>query len=237
MEFAEGGDLFDKIEPDVGIGEDVAHLYFTQLISGIGFIHSKGVAHRDIKPENIMVDADGNLKIGDFGLSALFRNPTDGSIRYCSSSCGSPPYIAPEVIGKKYAANKADVWSCGVVLFVLCCGITPWAAPIPDDPDFHTYVREKGRVNDEIWAKVPLGALSLLRSMLKLDPNERYGVDEVRNHPWFMRHNSLLGKDGSCSNPLELAAQLLGKLHIDLVYEPKPNDVSSKQFWSIVQIC
>lgn len=224
MELAEGGDLFDKIEPDVGLGEDAAHFYFTQLISGIGFIHSKGVAHRDIKPENIMLDADGNLKIGDFGLAALFRNPADGSVRHCTTSCGSPPYIAPEVIGHKYAANKADIWSCGIVLFVLCCGITPWAAPLDDDPDFAHYVRAAGRVADKIWDKVPLGALSLLRSMLKLDPTQRYDIDNVRGHPWFTRANNLIANDGTCSSPLELAAELLGKMHIDINNKASKSD-------------
>ena len=73
MELAEGGDLFDKIESDVGVGEDVAHLYFTQLISAMTYMHSKGVGHRDLKPENILLSAEGNLKIADFGLATLFE--------------------------------------------------------------------------------------------------------------------------------------------------------------------
>ena len=95
MEFAEGGDLFDKIEPDVGVPEDIAHFYFTQLISGISFLHSKGVAHRDIKPENMLLDRDGNLKIADFGLASLFA--LKGQFKYSTTLCGSPPYVAPEV--------------------------------------------------------------------------------------------------------------------------------------------
>lgn len=114
MEFAEGGDLFDKIgmvilcpylgetqtdrvrkEPDVGVPEDIAHFYFTQLISGVSFLHSKGVAHRDIKPENMLLDRDGNLKIADFGLASLFA--LKGQFKYSTTLCGSPPYVAPEV--------------------------------------------------------------------------------------------------------------------------------------------
>ena len=73
MEYASGGDLFDKIEADVGVSEDIAHFYFLQLISGIGYMHSKGVSHRDIKPENILLSETGDLKIADFGLATLFE--------------------------------------------------------------------------------------------------------------------------------------------------------------------
>ena len=69
MDVADGGDLFDKIEADKGVGEDIAHAYFSQLVSAVGYMHSKGVAHRDIKPENMLLSADGNLRIADFGLA------------------------------------------------------------------------------------------------------------------------------------------------------------------------
>ena len=99
MELATGGDLFDKIEADVGIGEDIAHFYFTQLMNAVSYMHSKGVAHRDIKPENMLLSADGDLKIADFGLAALFKK--DNEVRLTNTICGSPPYIAPEVVAGK----------------------------------------------------------------------------------------------------------------------------------------
>ena len=140
MEYAEGGDLFDKIEADVGVSEDIAHFYFTQLISGVSYMHSKGVGHRDIKPENILLSNAGNLKIADFGLATLFEY--QGQTKLSTTMCGSPPYIAPEVIScskstqsrnapkaSGYSANLVDIWSCGVVLFVLLVGNTPWDEP------------------------------------------------------------------------------------------------------------
>lgn len=113
MEFAEGGDLFDKIEPDLGVDEDIARFYFKQLLAGLQFIHRKGVSHRDIKPENILLDADGRLKIADFGLAALYQY--QGKRRMLNTCCGSPPYAAPEII-TSYDGEKVDVWSAGVVV-------------------------------------------------------------------------------------------------------------------------
>lgn len=113
LEFAGGGDLFDKIAADVGVQEDVAQLYFNQLVAGMvsyinffwklyydmwqSYIHSQGVCHRDLKPENILLDAAGTLKISDFGLSAVFRLKDSGKTRMLSEKCGSLPYVAPEV--------------------------------------------------------------------------------------------------------------------------------------------
>src|SRR5258706_5579165 len=125
MEFAEGGDLFDKIEADVGVSEDIAHFYFTQLVSGVSFMLSKGVSHRDIKPENLLLSETGNLKIADFGLATLFEY--NGSRKLSSTMSGSPPSIAPDVISCSkstqsrhrpqppgYAADMMDIWSCRV---------------------------------------------------------------------------------------------------------------------------
>lgn len=230
MELAEGGDLFDKIEADEGVGEDVAHFYFTQLVSAIGYMHSRGIAHRDIKPENILLSGQGDLKIADFGLAALFMK--DGLRRTCSTICGSPPYVAPEVLtGKRgksgsvlesgYAPDAADLWSCGIVLFVLFVGNTPWDEPTRRSPEFSEYVEHDGRsTSDELWQGVPSDALSLLRGLLKLDARSRFTLDEVRKHPWFTRPNPLLSPTGAAANPLGLATKLLEALRVDFDTDP-----------------
>jgi len=229
MELADGGDLFDKIEADEGVGEDIAHFYFVQLMSAVGYMHTKGVAHRDIKPENLLVSGDGNLKLADFGLAALFKK--DGTIRLCNTVCGSPPYIAPEVVkgprtkrtdmlDSGYAPNVSDIWSCGVVLFVLLVGNTPWDEPTMRSYEFNEYLQSNGRTGDDLWLRIPQEVLSLLRGMLKLDTERRFTLDEIRTHPWFTRPNPFLGPAGQAANPIHLATQMMQSLRIDFNAKP-----------------
>ncbi|KAF2740877.1 Pkinase-domain-containing protein [Polyplosphaeria fusca] len=231
MELADGGDLFDKIEADEGVGEDIAHFYFTQLINAVSFMHSKGVAHRDIKPENVLLGDEGDLKLADFGLAALFKK--DGNLRLCNTVCGSPPYIAPEIVSGRrskradlldvgYAANICDIWSCGVVLFVLLVGNTPWDEPTERSEEFKEYVDTDGRTTDELWQKLPPEIISLLRGMLKLDPSTRFTLDEIRTHPWFTRKSQFLSPSGRNANPIGLATQMLSQLRIDFSQDPAP---------------
>ncbi|MCJ1309617.1 Chk1 protein kinase [Agyrium rufum] len=230
MELAEGGDLFDKIESDLGVGEDVAHVYFTQLINAVAFMHSKGVAHRDLKPENILLSAEGNLKVADFGLATLFQY--QGQRKKCTTSCGSPPYTAPEIvtcsgssllekrkIGEGYYGDVADIWSCAVVLFVLLVGNTPWEVPLTSDYYFNEFMSSDGRPNDALWQTLPSESLSLIRGMMKLEPASRFSLDEVRRHPWFTRPNKYLD-GGKITNPVALATQMFESLRIDFSQDP-----------------
>ncbi|KAL1882101.1 hypothetical protein VTK73DRAFT_2192 [Phialemonium thermophilum] len=235
MEFAEGGDLFDKIEADVGVQEDIAHLYFLQLVSGVSYMHSKGVAHRDLKPENILLSESGNLKIADFGMATMFEYR--GQRKFSTTMCGSPPYIAPEVLAcgrvdrrspdaAKYSADLIDIWSCGVILFVLLVGNTPWDSPTADSWEYQEYVRTNGRSSDSLWERIPPDALSLLRGMMSIDPSKRFSFAQVRQHPWYTRHNPLLKDDGTVSDPIQLATQMLSALRVDLTRDATP----SRQF-------
>lgn len=228
MELAEGGDLFDKIESDVGVGEDIAHLYFQQLVSAVSYMHSKGVGHRDIKPENILLSAEGNLKIADFGLATLFSH--NGVTKLCKTSCGSPPYTAPEVVAcdtrtiqkldQGYRGDLVDIWSCGVVLFVLLVGNTPWDEPLDRSYEFHEYVASNGRPDDELWHNLPMETLSLLRGMMRVEPKQRFSLADVRRHPWFTRKNPYVTLDGRMENPVAVATQMFETMKIDFDQTP-----------------
>jgi serine/threonine-protein kinase Chk1 len=233
MELAEGGDLFDKIEADAGVAQDIAHVYFNQLVSAVGFMHSKGVAHRDIKPENILLSADGDLKLADFGMATLFEY--HGRRKLATTLCGSPPYVAPEVLscstqagskGSGYAADSADVWSCGVVLFVLLAGNTPWSRPVEGydeygrPNEFSDYIRSNGKPDDELWDSLPTEVLSLLRGMMKVDAGSRFNLEDVRRHPWFTKPNKFLDKKGKLSDPITMATNMFEALHVSFDADP-----------------
>ena len=233
MELAEGGDLFDKIEADLGVSEDIAHAYFTQLINAVGYMHSKGVGHRDIKPENVLLSADGNLKLADFGMATLFEY--HGKRKMAVTTCGSPPYVAPEVLtpvmvkGTKtisYCADQADIWSCGVVLFVLLAGNTPWSSPVRGNDeygrpnDFYAFELANGRPDDDLWNGLPMAVCSLLRGMLRIDLESRFSLEEVRRHPWFTRSNKYIGDAGQLIDQISMATNMFEALHVSFDADP-----------------
>ena len=245
MELADGGDLFDKIEADEGVGEDIAHFYFKQLVSAVTWCHGRGIAHRDIKPENMLLSESGDLKLADFGLATQFMNPRTGARKMHALVCGSPPYIAPEIVavGEEnrkrkmgddkfgYAADTADLWSCAIVLFVLLVGNTPWDVPdVNKSEEFYDFCATMGRPQDELWSKVPVEAISLLRGMLKTQPEERFTLEDVRIHSWFTRTSTWMNSDGKAVDSVSLATNMIERLHIDFdTPEPKPETVSQPQ--------
>ncbi|KAH9800177.1 CBL-interacting serine/threonine-protein kinase 24 [Citrus sinensis] len=138
LEFVTGGELFDKIVHQGRLLENDCRRYFQQLIDAVAHCHSKGVYHRDLKPENLLLDSYGNLKVSDFGLSAL---PQQG-VELLHTTCGTPNYVAPEVLSNRgYDGSAADVWSCGVILFVLMAGYLPFG-----ETDLPTLYKKRIRI-------------------------------------------------------------------------------------------
>jgi len=230
MELAEGGDLFDKIEADEGVGEDIAHFYFKQLLGAVAWCHGRGVAHRDIKPENMLLSESGDLKLADFGLATMFIHPATGERKLHGLVCGSPPYIAPEIVkvgedNRKrrhgedkvgYHADTADFWSCAIVLFVLLVGNTPWDIPDVDkSEEFYHFCETMGRPQDDLWTRIPSDTISLLRGMLRVEPSKRFTLEVVRNHPWFTRTNTHMNSEGKAADGVSLATNMIERLHID----------------------
>lgn len=235
MQLADGGDLFDKIEADEGVPEPIAQFYFIQLINAITWCHSKGVAHRDIKPENMLLSADGDLKLADFGLACQFLDLRNGSTKRSTTVCGSPPYAAPEIFavgehnqkikqGKiageqaKYQPELTDYWSCAVVLFVLLAGNTPWDIPdVRQSYEFEQFIKTDGKpMDDELWQRIPPHALSLLRGILKVDPTQRFNLQATRAHPWFTAPNKYMNNHGRSKDSVALATVMMERLKIDI---------------------
>lgn len=233
MELAECGDLFDKIEPDVGVDDELANFYFKQLVNAVDYIHQKGVAHRDIKPENILVSKEGDLKLADFGLATVVRRKNRPK-RLCHEACGSPPYMAPEIVGDSaYDAIQSDVWACGIVLFVLLTGQIPWQEPnYGHDEDFTKYVEYDGKLRDDSWAKMTPTVRALLRLVIHPDVEKRLTIDQIRLHPWVNRANIFMDSDQLlCGDSPALAERLLSQLEVGLSDE-NVKDVRAQKFVS-----
>lgn len=180
MEYAKGGELFKKVAKGK-LKEEVAHKYFRQLVSAVDFCHSRGVYHRDIKPENILLDENENLKVSDFRLSALAESKRQDGLLH--TTCGTPAYVAPEVIKRKgYDGAKADIWSCGVVLFVLLAGYFPF-----HDPNMMEMYRKISKAEFKCPSWFPQGVQRLLRKMLDPNPETRISIDKVKQCSWFRK--------------------------------------------------
>ncbi|XP_064398553.1 serine/threonine-protein kinase Chk1-like [Halichondria panicea] len=181
LEYADGGELFDRIEPDHGMEPGMAQHFFLQLMSGVEYLHKRGVAHRDIKPENILLDGFDRLKVSDFGLSTVFRH--QGKERKLCRRCGTPPYIAPEVYaGMDYHAEPADLWSCGIVLVALLAGELPWDVPSSECPEYKEWKEENYFFSP--WNKISNEPLALLKKMLRHSPSKRCTVEKIRSNIW-----------------------------------------------------
>ncbi|XP_042958122.1 CBL-interacting serine/threonine-protein kinase 3-like [Carya illinoinensis] len=163
MEFVTGGELFDKIVNHGRMREDEARRYFQQLINAIDYCHSRGVYHRDLKPENLLLDAYGNLKVSDFGFSALSQQVRDDGLLH--TSCGTPNYVAPEVLNDRgYDGTTADLWSCGVILFVLLAGYLPF-----DDSNLMNLYKKISAAEFNCPPWLSFNAMKLITRIL--DPN------------------------------------------------------------------
>lgn len=180
LEFAKGGELFAKLAKG-RFSEDLSRRYFQQLISAVGYCHSRGVYHRDLKPENLLLDENWDLKVTDFGLSAVRDQIRPDGLLH--TLCGTPAYVAPDILAKKgYDGAKVDIWSCGIILFVFNAGYLPF-----NDTNLMTMYRKiyKGEFRCPKWTSPELKRL--LTRLLDTNPVTRITVEEIKNDPWFQK--------------------------------------------------
>lgn len=178
LEFVKGGELFAKVAKG-RFSEDMSRKYFQQLISAVSYCHSRGVFHRDLKPENMLVDENGDLRVSDFGLSALTEQVRPDGLLH--TLCGTPAYVAPEILTRRgYDGARIDVWSCGIVLFVLTAGFLPF-----NDPNLMNMYRKiyKGEFRCPKWMSTDLKRF--LSRLLDTNPNTRITINEIERDPWF----------------------------------------------------
>ncbi|XP_021808189.1 serine/threonine-protein kinase SAPK2-like isoform X2 [Prunus avium] len=186
MEYAEGGELFEKIHGAGRFSEDEARYFFQQLISGVSYCHSMHICHRDLKLENTLLDGSTapRVKICDFGhsKSVLHSQP--------KSAVGTPAYIAPEVLSKtKYDGKISDVWSCGVTLYVMIVGSYPFEDP--EEPiNFKKTIERILSVHYSIpdFIRVSKECRHLLSLIFVENPEKRITIPEIESHPWFVKN-------------------------------------------------
>lgn len=177
MEYASGGELFDFIVKHNRVDEEAAAVFFHQIINGMEYCHNSNVIHRDLKPENLLLDAQSNVKIVDFGLGNI-QNSSSGLL---STACGSPCYAPPEMIqGKPYRGSQSDIWSTGVILYALVCGYLPF-----EDPNTSALYKKICRGQYECPDFISPAVRDLISRILNTDPDRRLTVEEIRLHPWY----------------------------------------------------
>ena len=190
QDYAPGGDLFDAIEPEVGIHESRARLYMGQIAKALEFMHAKKLVHRDLKPENVVLgDIDGGfVQLIDFGMT--LRTGT-----HVSKVCGSIPYTPPEICNASddmgfYVEPSCDVWSAGVLLFCMLTGSFPWEQATMSDPNFAEFVQwqtGQGKV-PHMWKSFSNQLLELFSKLLALEPEHRCKIGEIHKYlkePWY----------------------------------------------------
>ncbi|NXT93461.1 NUAK2 kinase, partial [Anhinga rufa] len=174
MEYASKGDLYDYISERQRLTEQEARHFFRQVVSAVYYCHKNGIVHRDLKLENILLDANGNIKIADFGLSNVYQQD-----KLLQTYCGSPLYASPEIInGRPYKGPEVDSWSLGVLLYILVHGTMPF-----DGHDYKTLVKQITSGDYREPTKLS-DACGLIRWMLMVNPERRATIEDIATHWW-----------------------------------------------------
>lgn len=179
LELAHGGDLFDKIIDHGGFSEETARIFFRQIISGLEYAHGQGIVHRDMKPENLLLGDQDVLKISDFGLSNIILTPE----QMLQTHCGSEKYAAPEVMQTTapYVGPPVDIWSCGVILYIMVGGAFPFVQANHECELFTSL----GQGRFVFPADFSEELKDLLLRMFAISPQDRITIPEIKRHFWF----------------------------------------------------
>ena len=181
MEYCEGGELFNYIVKKGRLPEKEASFFFYQIINGVEYIFSKGIAHRDLKPENLLLNKNNVIKIIDFGLSNFY----DGQHNLVTP-CGSPCYASPEMVsGNDYNGFNIDIWAIGIILFAMICGYLPF-----EDPENDKLFDQILKAELDFPSHVSELCKDLIKKILVTDPNKRITINKIKEHNFY-----LMGKE------------------------------------------
>lgn len=181
MEKMTGGELFDRIVSKEKYTEDEARQVIRKIAEALKYCHDMGIVHRDLKPENLLYDSpndDAKIKIADFGLAKLLSDES-----MMTTACGTPGYVAPEILHGNSYTSAVDLWSLGVIAYILLCGFPPFY----DENNAALFAAIKACEYDfpsPFWDDVSTGAKDLIQRLLVVKPKDRYSAQQVLDHPW-----------------------------------------------------
>lgn len=184
LELVTGGELFDRIIQKSHFSEKEASELVKTILDALAYLHSKGVVHRDLKPENLLFaneSAESPIKIADFGLAKM---ASAEKAAVMNTTCGTPGYVAPEVLTGRGYDKGVDVWSLGVILYILLCGFPPFYNE-NQAALFEQIKRGSYDFPEPYWSKVSDNAKDLVRKMMTVDPKKRFTIDQCLAHPWI----------------------------------------------------
>jgi len=182
MELATGGELFDRIVEKESYSELHAREVMWQLLNAIEYIHSQEIVHRDLKPENLLLeteDTDTKIKLTDFGLSKIFDNEF-----MLSTACGTPGYVAPEILSAVNYGPPVDLWSAGVIMYILLCGYPPFYNE-NDAVLFESILSANYHFHTPYWDHISKPAKDLIRKLLVVKPSGRLTATQAKEVEWF----------------------------------------------------
>uniref|UniRef100_A0A8C1FLS2 non-specific serine/threonine protein kinase n=1 Tax=Cyprinus carpio carpio TaxID=630221 RepID=A0A8C1FLS2_CYPCA len=188
MQLVSGGELFDRIVEKGFYTERDASKLIRQILDAVKYLHDMGIVHRDLKPENLLyysMEEDSNIMISDFGLSKI---EDSGSVM--STACGTPGYVAPEVLAQKPYSKAVDCWSIGVISYILLCGYPPFY----DENDaklFEQILRAEYEFDSPYWDDISDSAKDFISHLMEKDPSLRYTCEQALQHPWISGDTAL----------------------------------------------
>jgi len=209
MELATGGELYERIKMKGHLTEKESIRVLQMVLDGVTYLHSKGITHRDLKPENLLFyhpGQDSKILITDFGFAKSVANPEDKSL--FTTWCGTPEYIAPELLCKKPYSNSVDIWAIGVITYVMISGHLPFAAETPSKL-YRQIVGAKYAYSREVWKHASDGAKDFIDKLLQVDPEKRPKAVEARKEQWVNSVPPLTGHKGHSFK--YLSSQVSGK--------------------------
>ncbi|XP_023404679.1 calcium/calmodulin-dependent protein kinase type 1D isoform X5 [Loxodonta africana] len=188
MQLVSGGELFDRIVEKGFYTEKDASTLIRQVLDAVYYLHRMGIVHRDLKPENLLYysqDEESKIMISDFGLSKM-----EGKGDVMSTACGTPGYVAPEVLAQKPYSKAVDCWSIGVIAYILLCGYPPFYDE-NDSKLFEQILKAEYEFDSPYWDDISDSAKDFIRNLMEKDPNKRYTCEQAARHPWIAGDTAL----------------------------------------------